>query len=181
MPERHSFNSVGSIPTTPDPSTILVPERANYCMSQTLFSSYLHIVFSTKNRSNFLSSDIESELHAFIGGIVRNFSCVLLAANGTANHIHLLVSLNKNILVPDLVGAIKRQSSSWLKTKSPMLGKFGWQDGYSAFSVGHTQISAVKKYIANQKEHHKQELFEEEMRGFYTKYEIEFDERFVWD
>ncbi len=62
-----------------------------------------------------------------------------------------------------------------------MLSKFAWQDGYSAFSVGYTQIPEVKKYIANQKEHHKQKLFEDEMRGFYRKYDMEFDERYVWD
>ena len=62
-----------------------------------------------------------------------------------------------------------------------MLSKFAWQDGNSAFSVGYTQIPAVKKYIANQKEHHKQKLFEDEMRGFYRKYAVEFDERYVWD
>jgi putative transposase len=62
-----------------------------------------------------------------------------------------------------------------------MLAKFGWQDGYSAFSVGHSQVDAVKAYITNQKEHHRGKLFEDEMRGFYGKYGIEFDERYVWD
>ena len=141
----------------------------------------MHIVFSTKNRLNFIQPDVEDELYAYIGGVVRNYKGVLLKAGGTSNHIHLLVSLNKNYLVPDLIGDAKRESSSWLKTKSYMLSKFGWQDGYSAFSLGYTQIPAVKKYIANQKEHHKQKLFEDEMRGFYRKYDMEFDERYVWD
>jgi len=149
-------------------------------MAQTLFSSYVHIVFSTKNRFNFITPEIEDELYAYIGGVVRNFACVLLKAGGTANHIHLLISLSKNILVPDLIGSVKRDSSQWLKTKSPMLHKFGWQDGYSAFSVGYMQISDVKKYIANQKEHHTKNLFEDEMRGFYKKYDMDFDEEFVW-
>ncbi|HYJ91912.1 MAG TPA: transposase, partial [Pyrinomonadaceae bacterium] len=78
-------------------------------------------------------------------------------------------------------GAIKRDSSKWVKTKGGILVKFAWQDGYSAFSVGCTQIAAVKKYIADQKEHHKQTLFEDEMRVFYRKYNIEFDEEYVWD
>ena len=141
----------------------------------------MHIVFSTKNRVNFIQQEIEDELYAFIGGVVRNYKAVLLKAGGTADHIHLLISLSKNYLVPDLIGAVKRESSSWIKTKIPMLRKFGWQDGYSAFSLGHTQIPAVKKYIADQKEHHKQKLFEDEMRGFYKKYDMEFDERYVWD
>lgn len=150
-------------------------------MAQTLFSSYMHIVFSTKNRFNFIQPEIEDELYAYFGGIIRNYEGVLLAAGGTSNHCHLLASLNKNYLVPDLIGSTKRESSRWMKTKSPMLAKFGWQDGYSAFSVGYTQIPAVKKYIENQKEHHKKQLFEDEMRGFYRKYNVEFDERYVWD
>jgi putative transposase len=141
----------------------------------------MHIVFSTKNRFNFIQPEIEDELYAYFGGIIRNYEGVLLAAGGTSNNCHLLASLNKNYLVPDLIGSTKRESSRWMKTRSPMLAKFGWQDGYSAFSVGYTQIPAVKKYIENQKEHHKKQLFEDEMRGFYRKYNVEFDERYVWD
>ena len=150
-------------------------------MAQTLYSSFTHIVFSTKNRFKFIPPEIETQLYAYIGGLLKNYDCVLLAAGGASDHIHLLVSLSKNHLVPDLVGKMKRNSSAWLKSKSPMLSKFGWQDGYSAFSVGHAQIPAVKKYIADQKEHHKQTFFEDEMRTFYNKYEIDFDERYVWD
>lgn len=97
-----------------------------------------------------------------------------------ANHIHLLVSVSKNCLLPDLIGAIKRDSSKWIKTKGGMLVKFGWQDGCSAFSVGHAQLPVIEKYIARQKEHHRDRLFEDEMRAFYRKYKIEFDEEYVW-
>ena len=150
-------------------------------MAQTLFSCYMHVVFSTKNRVKLIQPEVEEELFSYIGGVVRNYQGVLLAAGGTSNHIHLLVSTNKNNLIPDLIGDAKRESSSWIKTKSPMLSKFGWQDGYSAFSLGYTQIPAVKKYIAGQKEHHKQKLFEDEMRVFYRKYDLVFDEKYVWD
>lgn len=150
-------------------------------MEQTLFSSYFHIVFSTKNRVNFIDPEIEDELFAYMGGIIRNFDAKLLKAGGTSNHDHLLVSMSKNHLVPDLVGAVKRDSSKWIKTKGGMYSKFSWQNGYSAFSVGYRQIPAVEKYIASQKEHHKQHLFEDEMRGFYRKYSIDFDEKYVWD
>ena len=150
-------------------------------MAQTLFSSYFHIVFSTKNRFDFIQPEIEDDLFAYIGGIIRNLDGKLLNAGGTSNHNHLLVSMSKNHLVPDLIGAVKRDSSKWIKTRGGMYTKFGWQDGYSAFSVGHSQIPIVEKYIANQKEHHKEKLFEDEMRGFYRKYQIDFDERYVWD
>lgn len=124
---------------------------------------------------------IEHDLFAYMGGIVRKFDGKLIAADGTANHDHLLVSMSKNHLVPDLVGAVKRDSSKWIKTQDVMFSKFAWQDGYSAFSVGYTQLPIVQRYIANQKEHHKKRIFEDEMRGFYRKYKMEFDKRYVWD
>jgi putative transposase len=150
-------------------------------MAQTLTSLYLHVVFSTKDRADLIRPDVEDELYAYIGGILNNYRCRLLIGNGTANHSHLLISIYKAIVLPDIVGDVKRSSSKWLKTKGGMLTKFGWQDGYSAFTVGHTQLDAVKKYIAGQKEHHKKMVFEDEMRDFYSRYEIDFDERYAWD
>jgi REP element-mobilizing transposase RayT len=150
-------------------------------MAQTLFSSYFHIVFSTKNRFDFIRPEIEDDLFAYMGGIIRNFDGKLLNAGGMPNHDHLLVSMIKNQLVPDLIGSVKRESSKWIKTKGEIYSKFGWQDGYSAFSVSFREIPAVEKYIANQKEHHKKEMFEDEMRGFDRRYKIDFDERYVWD
>jgi REP element-mobilizing transposase RayT len=150
-------------------------------MAQTLVSAFFHVVFSTKNRANMIPPEIESELYAYIGGIAQAFGAKLLAAGGTANHIHLLLSVSKNYLLPDLIGAIKRDSSKWIKTKGKHLAKFGWQDGYSAFSVGHAQLPMIEKYLAGQKEHHRSRQFEDEMSGFYRKCEIDFDERYVWD
>lgn len=150
-------------------------------MAQTLFNSYFHMVFSTKNRVAFIEPEIEDELYGYIGGVVRDHDGKLLKAGGTSNHIHLLVSMIKNHLVPDVIGAVKRDSSKGIRTGSALLSKFAWQDGYSAFSLGHSQIPAVERYIECQKEHHRKRLFEDEMRGFYRKYNIDFDERFVWD
>src|SRR6187455_2198136 len=119
-------------------------------MAQTLFQGYFHIVFSTKDRFGFIQPEIEDELFAYMGGIVRNFDGKLLKAGGMPNHDHLLISMSKNHLVPDLIGAVKRESSKWIKTRGGMYSKFAWQDGYSAFSVGYSQISIVESYIANQ-------------------------------
>ncbi|MEQ1646576.1 MAG: IS200/IS605 family transposase, partial [Pyrinomonadaceae bacterium] len=163
-----------------------VPERdgpvtAITNMAQTLTALYYHVVFSTKKRVELIRPDIEDELYAYIGGILNNHHSKLLEGNGDQKHVHLLLSLSKLVLIPEVIGDIKRSSSKWIKTKGGMLTKFGWQDGYSVFTVGHTQLEAVKKYIANQKEHHKNVLFEDEMRDFYQRYEIDFDERYVWD
>ena len=150
-------------------------------MAQTLVQIFVHIVFSTKNRANIITPEIETELFAYIGGIAANNNSKLVAANGTANHIHLLILLSKTIGLSELVGDIKRNSSRWIKTKGDNLKSFGWQDGFAAFSVGQTQVPMVKEYIANQKEKHGKWKFEDEMRMFFDKYGIEYDKRYVWD
>ena len=150
-------------------------------MAQTHVSVYLHIIFSTKHRVNLIAPETEDELFAYIGGIIGSYKSKLLIAGGTSNHVHLLISMDKHILIPDLIGKIKRDSSKWIKTKDARYSAFGWQDGYAAFSVGHTQIETVKQYIANQKAHHAQKVFEDELRAFFRKYQIQYDEQYVWD
>jgi putative transposase len=149
-------------------------------MAQTLVSLYVHIVFSTKNRVDMIQTDVEEELWAYIGGILKNNKSKLLASNGTENHIHLLISLSKTHALSELVGDIKRDSSKWIKTFGEHYQNFQWQDGYGAFSVGYTQIADVKTYIANQKIHHAETTFEDELRYFLNKYEVEYDENYIW-
>ena len=150
-------------------------------MAQTLVSLYVHIIFSTKNRANMISPEAEDSLYGYIGGILNNNSSKLLIANGTANHSHLLISLSKNIALSELIGYVKRDSSKHIKTIDDEFSRFQWQDGYGAFSVGYTQIEEVKKYIANQKIKHGKRTFENEFRYFLNKYNVEYDERYVWD
>ena len=106
---------------------------------------------------------------------------MLLLGNGTTNHVHLLISLGRKVSLSELVGDLKRDSSKWIKTKGSQYQGFYWQEGYGAFSVGQNQIADVSRYIARQKEHHQKKNFQEEMRVFFMKYGIEFDERYVWD
>jgi putative transposase len=146
-------------------------------MAQTLVALYVHIIFSTKDRRSLIKPQMEEELYAYIGGINGNKS-KLLAANGTENHTHLLVSLSKTINLSELVGDIKRDSSKWMKTKDS--GLFQWQDGYGAFSVSQSHLKDVKKYIAAQKEHHARENYEDEFRCFLRRYEVPFDEEYMW-
>lgn len=150
-------------------------------MAQTLVSLYVHIVFSTKNRADLITPEIETELFAYIGGVLRKRETVLVAANGTANHVHLLVSMSKKIALSDLVRELKKASSFWIKQKGDEFKDFHWQDGFGTFSVGQTQIEDVKKYIARQKEKHKTQNFENEFLGFLQKYQMPFDEKYLWD
>ena len=150
-------------------------------MPQSLVKILVHIVFSAKNRADLIAPDIEPDLFAYIHGIVENNKSKMIAANGTTNHIYLLVSLGETVDVSDLIGDIKRDSTKWIKKRGAQFQDFYWQEGYGAFSIGQSQVESVVKYIANQKQHHAKQDFKDEFRKFLQSYEIEFDERFVWD
>ena len=150
-------------------------------MPQSLFKMLAHIVFSTKNRADLIAPEIENDLFGYIHGIIENNNSKLIIANGTANHVHLLVSLGKKIDIPELVGDIKRDSSSWIKKQDADYSNFYWQKGYGAFSIGQSQVETITNYIENQKEHHRKHDYKSEFRAWLAKYEIDFDEKYVWD
>ena len=150
-------------------------------MAQTLVSLLTHVIFSTKNREPFITPEIEPELFAYVGGILQNYESRLLAAGGTVNHVHLLISQSKNISLSSLMKDVKKDSSAWIKTKGKEFANFYWQDGYGAFSVGAKELHGVKKYIASQKEHHRKRSFREELIEFLDEYGIQYDERYLWN
>jgi putative transposase len=147
-------------------------------MPQSLVKILVHIVFSTKDRINLIKPEIEKDLYGYINGIIKNHDARLIIANGTSNHTHLLVSLGRND-ISELIGAVKRDSSLWMKKNG--VEKFYWQKGYGAFSIGQPQVPAVVKYIETQKEHHQTQSFEDEFRELCRKYQVDIDERYVWD
>jgi REP element-mobilizing transposase RayT len=150
-------------------------------MASTLTKILLHIIFSTKNREAMIPSSLESDLYAYIGGICRRLNSPLLAMGGTADHVHMMVSLAKTVALSDLMMELKRDSSKWVKDQEPSLGQFGWQDGYFGFSIGESGADAMRAYIAGQKEHHKGVDFKDEVRALLRKYGMDWDERYVWD
>lgn len=150
-------------------------------MPQSLAQIFVHLVFSTKNREPILEDRIHTELHAYIGGIIRHCDGALLAAGSVADHIHLLISHPRTSAPADLVQEIKTGSSKWLKTRGSRYASFHWQNGYGIFSVSASQRSAVESYLARQTEHHRTISFQEEYRQFLEKHGVEYDERYVWD
>ena len=150
-------------------------------MAQTLVSLMVHVIFSTKNREAFMTPEIEPELFAYDGGILKNHESRLLDAGGTADHIHLLVSQSKNVSLSSLLKDVKKDSSSWIKTKGNQFRNFHWQDGYGAFSIGKSDIRELKRYIAGQKEHHRKRTFQEELVEFLEDYGVAYDERYLWN
>ena len=151
-------------------------------MAQSLAEIVIHIIFSTKDRTPyFRDRALRDELHHFLGGVLKNFDCSSLIVGGAADHVHVLCILARTRGPASVVKEIKRSSSIWLKTKDPELQDFAWQAGYGAFSVGHSQIEPVRKYSAEQEEHHRNVSFQEEYRQFLNRHEVAFDERYVWD
>jgi len=151
-------------------------------MPQSLVKINVHIVFSTKHRADLITPEIEAKLYAYISGIVENNGAKLMTANGTTNHSHFLVSLGRND-VGSLIGDMKRDSSLWIKRQSSTFSEFYWQKGYGAFSIGQSQVLAVREYIQDQKKHHaeKEISFEDEFRDLCRRYDVPLDERYCWD
>jgi putative transposase len=150
----------------------------NRKMAGTYTNLNYHIVFSTKERRQLVTAPIEDELYKYIGGIVRNLEGHLLEANGMPDHIHLLIKLKPKIALSDVIRGIKANSSGWL-TKKSKLYKFGWQDGFAAFTVSESQMAPVATYIRNQKSRHKRMDFKAELVALLTRNKIEFDNRYL--
>jgi len=150
-------------------------------MPQSLSSILVHLIFSTKNREPFISTAIEQELHPYMAKIFRGLRSPSLTIGGTDDHVHILFSLGRTIEVAELVKEVKSESSKWIKSKGKEFENFYWQRGYGAFSIGQSQVTAVKRYIARQKVHHQRVTFQDEYRTFLKSYGIDYDERYVWD
>ena len=150
-------------------------------MGQSLVKNYLHIVFSTKHRQPLINQPIETELYSYLGGICNKLGCQVLKVGGYTNHIHILCLLSKKITLIKLMEELKSNSSKWIKTKGEEFTNFYWQDGYGAFSVNPSEVQIVINYIANQKRHHDKKTFQDEFRGILKKYEVVYEEKYVWD
>ena len=150
-------------------------------MGQSLVKNYVHIVFSTKYRTPFIHPPYELELHAYLGGICKELECQPVKIGGYTDHVHILCMLSKKIALMKLLEEVKSHSSKWMKTKDISLNNFYWQDGYGAFSVNPAQTERVIAYIENQHEHHRKKDFQNEYRAYLKKYNVEYDERYVWD
>jgi REP element-mobilizing transposase RayT len=141
----------------------------------------VHLIFSTKDRAPILDASIRPDLHAYLATVARNTNCECFRVGGVADHVHLAIRISRTITIAQLVEELKTSSSKWLKTQSPTLQHFAWQNGYGAFSVGPSDLEALTSYIDAQEEHHRKHSFQQEYRAFLKRYGVEFDERYIWD
>ena len=142
---------------------------------------YLQVVFSVKGRGNLISNNWKTELNKYIAGIVKGKGHKPIIVNGMPDHIHAFIGLKPAMSISDLVRDMKNNSSNFVNDHKFVKGKFGWQDGYGAFSYSHSHIENVYNYILNQEKHHKKKSFKEEYLEFLKKFEVEYDEKYLFE
>lgn len=150
-------------------------------MANTYTQIYIQVVFAVQGRQNLIRPEFKDELYKYIAGIIRNHGQKLLVINGMADHIHLLLGLKPNIALSDLVREIKANSSKFINEKGWIKGRFNWQEGFGAFSYGHSQLDTIIGYIQTQEKHHQEQTFKDEYLSLLQKFDIAFEEKYVFD
>ena len=150
-------------------------------MPNTYSQIYIQIVFAVQGRQNLIPKQHREELHKYITGIVQNREQKMLSIFCMPDHTHLLVGVKPSITISDLVRDIKAGSSKFINDNNWIKGKFHWQEGFGAFSYSRSQIDTVIKYILRQEEHHKKQTFKEEYVDFLKRFEIEYDEKYLFE
>jgi len=149
-------------------------------MAGTFSQIYIQAVFAVEGRANLLQKPWREEVFKYMAGIIKGKNQKSIIVNGVANHVHLFIGLKPSIAVSDLVRDIKNNTSNFINTQKFVHGKFSWQEGFGSFSYAHSQIEQVYQYILNQEEHHRKKTFKEEYLEFLKKFEIEYDEKYLF-
>jgi putative transposase len=150
-------------------------------MPSTYTNLLYHIVFSTKNRIPLIADDLREELYKYIGGIIRAEGGAQIEIGGTKDHVHILAKFKPAISISEMLNKIKANSSKWANDHKMEYHKFGWQEGYAAFSVSKSQAPAIAQYIRNQEEHHRKQTFQEELVALLERHGIKYDPKYLWD
>ncbi len=142
---------------------------------------YIHLIFAVKYRNRLLNEEIRPKVFKYISKIITNRNHKSYIVNGASDHIHILIGYNPNDKIPDLVGNIKRSSSTFINEKKLLPGTFHWQDGYGAFSYSKSQVNQVFNYIKNQEKHHKRKTFKGEYTELLDKLGIEYNKKYLFE
>lgn len=150
-------------------------------MAGTYSQIYIQYVFAVKGRANLLQQPWRTEVFKYMAGIIKAKGQKSIIVNGVADHVHVFVGLKPAMNISDLVRDIKNNSSKFINEQKFIQTKFSWQEGYGAFSYAHSQVESVYQYIANQEEHHRKKTFREEYLDFLQKFEVDHDEKYLFD
>ncbi len=150
-------------------------------MPGTFSQIYIQVVFAVKARENLLQKPWRDDVFKYIAGIIKEKGHKPIIVNGVTDHVHLFIGFRPAMALSDLVRDIKNNTSNFINDKKYLKGTFSWQEGYGAFSYSHSQLNSVYQYILNQEEHHQKKTFREEYIDFLKKFQIEHEERFLFE
>jgi len=151
-----------------------------FSVANTFSQIYIQTVFAVETRQSLIKPDFKEELYKYITGIVRNQGQKLIAINGMPDHLHVLIRLKPAMALADLVREIKADSTNFINEQKLVHGRFNWQEGYGAFSYGHSQLDRIIRYIQNQEKHHQKQSFKDEYTSLLRKFDIAFDDKYVF-
>ncbi len=149
-------------------------------MANTFSQIYIQTVFAVSNRLSLIKPVFKEDLYKYISGIVKNQGQKLISINGMPDHVHILIGLRPAMALADLVQEIKADSSNFINKNKWVRGRFSWQEGYGAFSYGHSQLDTIIRYIQNQENHHSRLSFKDEYLSLLRKFDIAFDDKYVF-
>ena len=150
-------------------------------MAQSLSKLLVHLVFSTKNREPLITKNLKDDLFSYLSGICRKLDIECYRVGGHRDHIHMAIILPRTKTLSDIVSSVKASSSKWINEEKEFQGKFAWQAGYGAFSLGFSQLGSLVNYIDDQENHHKTRTFKDELLDFFNRYKVEYDEQYLWN
>jgi putative transposase len=149
-------------------------------MAGTYSQIYIHIVFAVQGRQNLIQKEWKDELHKYIAGIIKGKEQKPIIVNGMPDHIHAFIGLKPAMRISDIARDMKNNSSNFINDHRFIKGKFSWQEGYGAFSYGHSQIERVYNYILHQEKHHKRKSFKEEYLELLQKFNIPHQDPYLF-
>lgn len=150
-------------------------------MSNTYSQIYIQAVFAVKYRNAVIEKEWKSQLMAVIGSLINEMGCKTIIVNGIEDHVHCFFILKPSISISDVMQSVKAKSSKWVNESKLILNRFEWQRGFGAFSYSKSHVKNVFKYIENQEEHHKKQSFRDEYIDFLNKFEVDYEERFIFE
>jgi len=150
-------------------------------MANTYSQIYIQTVFAVEGRLSLIRPEFKEDLYKFMTGIVKNQGQKLISINGMSDHVHILIGLRPAMALAKLVQEVKADSTNFINQNKWVRGRFNWQEGYGAFSYGHSQLDTIIRYIQNQEKHHSQRSFRDEYLTLLRKFDVAFDDRYVFE
>ena len=150
-------------------------------MANTYTQLYIQFVFAVKGREHLIPKSHKEEVHKYLTGVIQNNKHKLLQIHCMPDHAHIFIGLHPSQSISDFAEDTKIAATKFIKRQSWMPYDFAWQRGYGAFSYSRSQIPAVAKYIENQEIHHQKKTFREEYIDFLEKFEIDYEEKYLFD